>query len=409
MTATAVVDVENSIIKEKAKLDPVREEQFDKAPINWVPAFVLLATPLAAFIIVPWYLWTHVVSLGVWVVFGLFMAWNGMSITAGYHRLWSHKTYTAHPLVKWFLLTGGTLAVQGSVFDWATGHRLHHRHVDDIYEDPYSAKRGFWFSHLGWMLKNYPSGNYDYKNIPDLKADPILVAQHKYYPLWILLANLGLPAAAGYLVGDVRGTLVLAGLLRLVLSHHFTFFINSLCHMYGTRPYTDTNTARDNPILALFTWGEGYHNYHHYFQYDYRNGVKWWQYDPTKWLIYGLSKVGLASDLKRVPDVAIQHAQVEMKFKKAHSKLEDFAETLSLEMQYFKDKIANEYQSFNKTIEEWQDLKTQAIEMKKSDLAKKVDEKLKGSFREIEQKLKSHSKQIERAFSLLKGGKGQFA
>ena len=321
-------------------------QSFENAPINWIPAFVLISTPLAALLIVPYYLWTHSVSWQVWAIFAFFMAWNGLSITVGYHRLWSHRTYQAHPIVKWFFLIGGTLAVQGSVFDWCAGHRLHHRHVDDIYQDPYSAKRGFWFSHIGWMLKNYPSGHYDYKNIPDLKADPVLVAQDKYYALWILLANIGLPALFGWMVGDIAGTLVLAGLLRLVLSHHFTFFINSLCHMFGTRPYTDTNTARDNPILAIFTWGEGYHNYHHFFQYDYRNGVKWWQYDPSKWIIYGLSKIGLTWDLKRVPDVTIQHAQTEMAFKRAEKKVATFSETLTSDFQAIKDRLNSEKQAF---------------------------------------------------------------
>jgi len=285
----------------------IRELEFKKAPINWIPATILVATPLAAAVITPWYLLTHKVSLPVWGAFGFFMAWTGLSITAGYHRLLSHRAYKAHPVVKNFLLTGATLAVQGSAFDWCSGHRSHHRHVDHRMDDPYSAKRGFWFSHIGWMLKNYPSGKFDYKNIPDLTKDKTLQIQHKYYGLWVLAANLGLVTAAGFLVGDVWGTLVLAGLLRLVLTHHFTFFINSLCHMFGSRPYTDTNTARDNFILAIFTWGEGYHNYHHFFQYDYRNGVKWWQYDPTKWLIAALSKVGLTSELRTIDDATIKH------------------------------------------------------------------------------------------------------
>ena len=373
-------------------------QSFENAPINWIPAFVLISTPLAALLIVPYYLWTHSVSWQVWAIFAFFMAWNGLSITVGYHRLWSHRTYQAHPIVKWFFLIGGTLAVQGSVFDWCAGHRLHHRHVDDIYQDPYSAKRGFWFSHIGWMLKNYPSGHYDYKNIPDLKADPVLVAQDKYYALWILLANIGLPALFGWMVGDVAGTLVLAGLLRLVLSHHFTFFINSLCHMFGTRPYTDTNTARDNPILAIFTWGEGYHNYHHFFQYDYRNGVKWWQYDPSKWIIYGLSKIGLTWDLKRVPDVTIQHAQTEMAFKRAEKKVATFSGNLTSDFQVIKDRLNSEQQAFKQTIAEWQALKTQAIEMKKNEFAQRiheVDDKLKDQFSGIEDKLRNHAQQIE--------------
>ena len=381
-------------------------QSFENAPINWIPAFVLISTPLAALLIVPYYLWTHSVSWQVWAIFAFFMAWNGLSITVGYHRLWSHRTYQAHPIVKWFLLIGGTLAVQGSVFDWCAGHRLHHRHVDDIYQDPYSAKRGFWFSHIGWMLKNYPSGHYDYKNIPDLKADPVLVAQDKYYALWILLANIGLPALFGWMVGDVAGALVLAGLLRLVLSHHFTFFINSLCHMFGTRPYTDTNTARDNPILAIFTWGEGYHNYHHFFQYDYRNGVKWWQYDPSKWIIYGLSKIGLTWDLKRVPDVTIQHAQTEMAFKRAEKKVATFSGNLTSDFQVIKDRLNSEQQAFKQTIAEWQALKTQAIEMKKNEFAQRiheVDDKLKDQFSGIEDKLRNHAQQIENLVNHLKG------
>jgi stearoyl-CoA desaturase (delta-9 desaturase) len=381
-------------------------QSFENAPINWIPAFVLISTPLAALLIVPYYLWTHSVSWQVWAIFAFFMAWNGLSITVGYHRLWSHRTYQAHPIVKWFFLIGGTLAVQGSVFDWCAGHRLHHRHVDDIYQDPYSAKRGFWFSHIGWMLKNYPSGHYDYKNIPDLKADPVLVAQDKYYALWILLANIGLPALFGWMVGDVAGTLVLAGLLRLVLSHHFTFFINSLCHMFGTRPYTDTNTARDNPILAIFTWGEGYHNYHHFFQYDYRNGVKWWQYDPSKWIIYGLSKIGLTWDLKRIPDVTIQHAQTEMAFKLAEKKVATFSGNLTSDFQAIKDRLNSEQQAFKQTIAEWQALKTQAIEMKKNEFAQRiheVDDKLKDQFSGIENKLRNHAQQIENLVNHLKG------
>ena len=381
-------------------------QSFENAPINWIPAFVLISTPLAALLIVPYYLWTHSVSWQVWAIFAFFMAWNGLSITVGYHRLWSHRTYQAHPIVKWFFLIGGTLAVQGSVFDWCAGHRLHHRHVDDIYQDPYSAKRGFWFSHIGWMLKNYPSGHYDYKNIPDLKADPVLVAQDKYYALWILLANIGLPALFGWMVGDIAGTLVLAGLLRLVLSHHFTFFINSLCHMFGTRPYTDTNTARDNPILAIFTWGEGYHNYHHFFQYDYRNWVKWWQYDPSKWIIYGLSKIGLTWDLKRIPDVTIQHAQTEMAFKLAEKKVATFSGNLTSDFQAIKDRLNSEQQAFKQTIAEWQALKTQAIEMKKNEFAQRiheVDDKLKDQFSGIENKLRNHAQQIENLVNHLKG------
>lgn len=385
------------------------EAAFKQAPINWIPAVVLTSTSLSALVIVPWYLFTHDVGAGVWVVFALLMAWTGLGITAGYHRLFAHRAYKAHPIVKYFLLIGGTLAVESSVFDWCSGHRTHHRHVDDEVKDPYSARRGFWFSHIGWMLRNYPSGNFDYKNIPDLTKDPVLQHQHKYYGLWILTTNLVIVGGLGLLVGNVLGTFIIAGLLRLVLTHHFTFFINSLCHMFGSRPYTDSNTARDNFFLAIFTWGEGYHNYHHYFQYDYRNGVKWWQYDPTKWLIAGLNRLGLTSELRTVDDMTIKHAEVQMQFKRAHKEIDAMdvhGHSFSDDLQAFKDRIAAEYDAFNHTIEEWQALKAKAIEMKKNEFSERlheVDEKLKDQYAQIEEKIFSHGRQLEQALRQLKG------
>ncbi|WP_028858907.1 acyl-CoA desaturase [Psychrobacter phenylpyruvicus] len=386
-----------------------KELAFKRAPINWIPAAVLVATPIAAALITPWYLATHKVSAPVWLTFGAVGVWTGLSITAGYHRLMSHRAYKAHPAVRNFFLVGATLAVQGSAFDWCSGHRTHHRHVDDPMDDPYSAKRGFWFSHIGWMLKNYPSGNFDYKNIPDLTKDKVLQIQHKYYGAWVVVANVGLIGAIGWLIGDVWGTLLLAGLVRLVINHHFTFFINSLCHMIGTRPYTDTNTARDNFLLAIPTWGEGYHNYHHFFQYDYRNGVKWWQYDPTKWLIAALEKVGLASDLRTVDDATIKHAEVNMMFKRAQNKIAKFSDeqglitdsNLSRSLQNFSDRVHFEYQLFNETVKEWQALKAKAIQLKKTEFAERlheVDEALKDQYQMIEKRILKHNHNLKQAF-----------
>ncbi len=399
----ATDSAQTDVSTEEQSID-MREFEFTKAPINWIPATILVATPIAAAIITPWYLFTHDLSAPVWGVFGAFMVWTGMSITTGYHRLLAHRAYKAHPIVKNFLLLGSTLAVQGSAFDWVSGHRTHHRHVDDRLDDPYSAKRGFWFSHIGWMLRNYPSGKFDYKNIPDLTKDRTLQIQHKYYGLWVVALNVGMVAAIGWLLGDVWGTLVIAGLLRLVLTHHFTFFINSLCHMFGSRPYTDTNTARDNFFLAIFTWGEGYHNYHHFFQYDYRNGVKWWQYDPTKWLIVGLSKLGLTTDLRTVDDTTIKHAEVQMQFKAAQQKI-DTATVGGIDlphaMKSFQDRIKFEFDAFTQTVEEWQALKAKTIEMKKTEFADRLHEAediLKNDYAKIEQKILEHNSNLKTAF-----------
>ena len=174
--------------------------------------------------------------------------------------------------------------------------------------------------------------------------------------------------------------------------------------MFGTRPYTDTNSARDNFFLAIFTWGEGYHNYHHFFQYDYRNGVKWWQYDPTKWLIAGLSKLGLTSDLRTVDDTTIKHAEVQMQFKRAQQQI-DKATSEGLDipqaMQNFQDRIKFEYDAFKQTVEQWQALKAKAVEMKKTDFADRlheVDDKLKHEYIKVEQKIFEHNNNLKTAF-----------
>jgi stearoyl-CoA desaturase (delta-9 desaturase) len=272
-----------------------------------------------------------------------------MSITAGYHRLWAHRSYEASKPLQIIYMLFGAMALQNSILVWASSHRVHHRHVDDVDHDPYSAKRGLWFSHIGWMLRNYTAGRPDFRNAKDLEANPIIAFQHKYYLQLAVGMNVGVPLLLGILHGDIWGSLLLGGLLRLVVSHHCTFFINSLAHFWGSRPYTTENTARDNGVLALFTWGEGYHNYHHLFQWDYRNGIRWYQWDPTKWLISACKFLGLARSLKRVPEFQIRQALVERQLQMAqeklgqlqdHGRLATLRQSLEAEMQHFKETLA---------------------------------------------------------------------
>ena len=301
-----------------------------QAPRIWSTTLMFAITLAVALVAVPWFGLTHGFSVGAWILFVVFLYANGMSITGGYHRLWAHKSYDAHWSLRLIYLVFGTMALQNSVFIWASGHRTHHLNVDDVDKDPYSIRRGFWFAHIGWMIREYDSGKPDLTNIPDLRRDPMLAFQHRFYVPLALLANFGLPLLAGWLIGDVWGTFILAGVLRLVVSHHVTFFINSLAHMWGSRPYTDENSARDNGVLAFFTYGEGYHNYHHIFAHDYRNGVRWWQWDPTKWLIAGLSYVGITRRLKRTPVFQIQRALLAMQFTRAQEKLAQLHQRLAI-------------------------------------------------------------------------------
>jgi stearoyl-CoA desaturase (Delta-9 desaturase) len=324
------------------------------APRIWTTTLLFSLTFITAVTVVPWYGLSVGYSAAAWAWAVFFVMACGFSITAGYHRLWSHRTYDAHWTVRLVFMVFGSMALQNSILTWSSGHRVHHRYVDDNDRDPYSAGRGFWFSHIGWMLRAYPSGRVDYANVRDLERDPIVAFQHRYYVPLALATNLGLPLLAGWLAGDLWGTFLLAGVLRLVVSHHVTFFINSLAHAWGSQPYTDANSARDNPVIALVTYGEGYHNFHHMYAHDYRNGVRWWQWDPTKWIIRTLAAVGLTSRLKRVPDVTIQRARLTMQFKRLERRLErpGFV-ARHIDLERVRSQMRHEYEHFLTTIADW--------------------------------------------------------
>ena len=369
-----------------------------KAPINWTASITLIGTPILAIILIPLYAYYYDFSVSAWVSLFFLLALSSLGITAGYHRLWAHRAYEAALPLKILLMIGGTFAVQNSILFWASGHRTHHRHVDDVDHDPYSIKRGFWYAHLGWMIRDHSPSEPDYKNAPDLLNDKLVMFQHKYYVPMVIAVHVGLLGGVGWAVGDVWGVVLLGGLLRLIISHHVTFFINSLCHMWGKRPYTDENTARDNFILAILTWGEGYHNYHHIFQYDYRNGVKWWQYDPTKWLIWTSAKLGLAKNLRRIPSFNIQKAELAMKFKYAEQDLAIYGHDVNTDILQMKQRIAQEYEAFTLTLNDWAKLKEQELQAKKAAMAEKInqmDHKLKVDFQLLEHRLAHHRECLE--------------
>ncbi len=368
-----------------------------KPPVTIVNALIFSLTLAVALVLVPWQGLTHGFSAASWAFFAFFLVANEISITGGYHRLWAHRTYEAHPLLKIFYLTFGTMALQNSALVWCSGHRRHHLYVDDEDRDPYSVGHGFWFAHIGWMLRDYPSGRLDFTNVSDLKRDPLLAFQHRHYALLAALTNLGFPLALGWLVGDVWGTFLLAGVLRLVLSHHFTFFINSLAHLWGSRPYSDENTARDNPLLAVLTQGEGYHNFHHAFAHDYRNGVRWWQWDPTKWLISALQWVGLTRRLKRTPAFQIQRARLATQFRRAQAKLAAFrdASRVPSHIEQLRNRIAQEYEAFATVVSEWTRLKEQWLGDKRRAMLEHWEQaRFQQRLGEIEQRLKIQCRRL---------------
>ena len=183
--------------------------------------------------------------------------------------------------------------------------------------------------------------------------------------------NFGVPIVLGVIYGDVLGMLLIVGAVRLVLNHHTTFFINSLAHIWGSQPFTDKNTARDNGVLAVLTFGEGYHNFHHIFENDYRNGIYWWQYDPTKWLIKSASLMGLASKLKKTPQARIEKAEATMLLKRTQQKIMHRADK-----QQIADKLQAEFDALVSNMNEYYEVKKQLLESKREDVVKKYEHSL---------------------------------
>jgi stearoyl-CoA desaturase (delta-9 desaturase) len=241
------------------------------------------------------------------------------SVTAGYHRGFSHKSYKAHPVLQAYYLFFGALALQNSVLKWSADHRDHHRYVDRDW-DPYSIKRGGLWAHFFWLF--YTDGKErSYDEVPDLTSNRMVMWQYRWSH-WIgIVGGLGIPTAIGWAFGSPLGGLLWGGFLRIALIHHTTFLVNSVAHLYGTRPYTDENSARDNALLAFVTNGEGYHNFHHKFPSDFRNGIRWYQWDPTKWFIGVLRVVGLARELRVTPKAIIEKSKLRMKLVHAEERL----------------------------------------------------------------------------------------
>lgn len=281
------------------------------AQVRWTNFLFLTTTFFTAVIASPIYIWHHGLDLFQIALFLFFFFATGMSITLGYHRYFSHLTFKANWTVKLFTLLFGAAAFEGSAIGWSADHRRHHKHVDHD-EDPYDISKGLFYAHIGWLFfRNGPDTPLTW--VRDLQKDRLAMWQHRNY-VWLAFAmSFGLPTLLGYLYGGATaalGAFLIAGVARIVFVHHMTFCINSLCHWIGSRPYSSRVSARDSFLMAIFTFGEGYHNYHHEFQYDYRNGVKPWQFDPTKWMIWTLHRLGLVSNLRTVDEEKILKAQI---------------------------------------------------------------------------------------------------
>jgi stearoyl-CoA desaturase (delta-9 desaturase) len=318
------------------------------------------------------------------IYFGISVYGIAWVVSSGYHRYFSHKAFTCHPLLKIFFLITGCAALQQSALVWASDHRMHHRFVDTE-KDPYNIKKGFWWAHIGWIFADDPQGRSSLlEYAPDLAKDKWVLWQNKYW-IWIALPlTVGLPLALGIAIDRPFGMLLWGALLRVVVTHHTTFTINSIAHYFGTQPYSDDNSSKDVWWLGPFLCGENYHNYHHSFPGDYRNGIRWYHWDPSKWVLWSLSKIGLVGGLRRVAPSLILKARLDMDMNRVQQKLQP----APLEI---RAPLFNQAVHLRKTLEEAAELYAKArtsYDLMKKDWAKRSRQSLK----EIEINL-NHQKQ----------------
>ncbi|XP_004616412.1 stearoyl-CoA desaturase [Sorex araneus] len=234
---------------------------------------------------------------------------SALGITAGAHRLWSHRTYKARLPLRVFLIIANTMAFQNDVFEWARDHRVHHK-FSETDADPHNSRRGFFFSHVGWLLvRKHPAVKEKgaLLDLSDLKAEKLVMFQRRYYKAGILLMCFILPTLVPWYFWEesFMNSLYVATLLRYAWVLNATWLVNSAAHLYGYRPYDKNINPRENILVSLGAVGEGFHNYHHTFPYDYSASEYRYHINLTTFFIDCMAAVGLAYDRKKVSPATI--------------------------------------------------------------------------------------------------------
>lgn len=268
--------------------------------VVWIP---LLATAMGIYL-----LWNHMVNMSsLLVMLGMFIL-GGFGITIGYHRMLTHKSFQAPDWVRAFFLIAGSMTLQGPALNWAATHIQHHAN-SDMDGDPHSPVKNFFHGHVGWILDDFQPDIDKYAK-PLLK-DPLIVFISNTFFVWVALGflvpsllcgwiqSLGGGGLHGFAIGALQG-FFWGGLVRVFLNHHVTWSVNSICHTFGGRDFETTDVSRNNFIFGILAMGEGWHNNHHAFPRSAFHGMKWWQIDPSAYLIKIMEKCGLVRDVVRI-------------------------------------------------------------------------------------------------------------
>ncbi len=253
---------------------------------------VAVVVPFLATLLAIWLLWERAVHWSDLALLAAFYSLAALGVTIGLHRMLTHRSFQPHPVVKFILLVFGSMAVEGPALEWAATHIKHHAHSDHE-GDPHSPVDGFFHAHMGWMFKSSLADPNIYCR--NLVKDPIVVFVSRTFLLWMIL-SLVIPFAIGGWTGLLWG-----GLVRIFLTHHVTWSVNSICHTFGRREFETKDQSRNEWIVGLLAFGEGWHNNHHAFPRSAFHGMHWWQFDLSGYVIWMLERIGLVREVYRVP------------------------------------------------------------------------------------------------------------
>ncbi|KAG3083500.1 Stearoyl-CoA desaturase 5 [Phytophthora cactorum] len=299
-------DMDSEFAEEEGELFAPEEQAdagFKWSEVVWYNVIVLSSWHVGALYALL-FVMPHCSLLQLLVLWGLLWVVAGLGITAGAHRLWSHRGYKAKLPLRVFLMLCNSMAFEGTIFEWSRDHRVHHKGSDTT-ADPHNSERGLFFSHMGWvMVRKHKNVREAGKKLDfsDLLADPVVTFQIKHYFKTVLVMCYLLPTAIGYYLGDAWAGFWVGGVFRHVWVLHMTWMVNSVAHFFGYKPYDRKLRAVENLIVAIGAIGEGYHNYHHKYPSDYATsewGLLSGQFNPTKAFIDFMALIGQAYDLKR--------------------------------------------------------------------------------------------------------------
>jgi stearoyl-CoA desaturase (delta-9 desaturase) len=292
---------------ERDDVQPVANERIDRIATGAITVLPILCLGL-----VGWQLWARVLGWSDLIVFAIMYVITGLGVTVGFHRLFTHRAFKTGKAVRATLAILGSAAIEGPVISWVADHRKHHA-FSDREGDPHSphvdhgvgvkgALKGLLHAHVGWLFIHTQRG-LKTRYAPDLLADKVVKKINDTFIVWVL-AGLAAPFLLGWLIGGtvVEGLtgLLWGGAVRMLVLHHSTYSINSLCHFFGRKQFSTGDESRNLSWLSVFTFGEAWHNSHHAFPTSARHGLKPWQFDPSAWVIWGLEKCGLAWDVVRI-------------------------------------------------------------------------------------------------------------